>query len=387
MIYLTTGGNGACKTLFTLRDVREQQLKENRPVFYHGFEAKQPLKDFGWLPFDPAKWQDLPDGAICIFDECQNEFPSKISGDLPDYINAVAQFRRKRGFDFWMITPHPSMIHVNIRRLIAAPSWHRHLKRNFGGKLVSHLRFNQADMKCEEPGAGSRGEVTMHAMPTEVFDWYESASLHTGKKRLPKQVYMLGAAAIAVPAMMYFAISGVYGNVTKKVDPASAQKLADVGTTAARQGGGAPAVLTTAEYVKSVKPRIAGFPHTAPRYDEITRPTVAPYPAACIVKADDCRCYTQQATLMVVPDDICRQIVQKGYFVDWQQPQQPVQERTQQVAQEQPKQPRTVPAPGAPAVVDEFAQWKRDKEVNEAMTALAIRNAGPRMQTAANWVR
>ncbi|CAN7485653.1 zonular occludens toxin domain-containing protein [Acidovorax sp. LjRoot74] len=84
MIYLTTGGNGAGKTLFTLKDVREQQLKENRPVYFHGFKAKQVLLDWGWQEFDPKRWQDLPDGSICVMDECQNEFPAKVQGELPD---------------------------------------------------------------------------------------------------------------------------------------------------------------------------------------------------------------------------------------------------------------------------------------------------------------
>ena len=50
--------------------------------------------------------------------------------------------------------------------------------------------------------------------------------------------------------------------------------------------------MTAAEYVDSHKPRIAGFAHTAPRYDDVTKPLVAPYPAACMVMAGECRCYS-----------------------------------------------------------------------------------------------
>ena len=46
-LYLSTGANGTGKTLFTLADVRALQLATNRPVFYKGFTAKQPLVDFG----------------------------------------------------------------------------------------------------------------------------------------------------------------------------------------------------------------------------------------------------------------------------------------------------------------------------------------------------
>lgn len=36
MLYLTTGANGTGKTLFTLKEVREKQLAENRPVYHNG---------------------------------------------------------------------------------------------------------------------------------------------------------------------------------------------------------------------------------------------------------------------------------------------------------------------------------------------------------------
>lgn len=320
MIYLTTGTNGAGKTLRTLRDVRDQQLRENRPVYYHGFEALQPIVDFGWLPFDPKKWQDLPDGSICIMDECQNEFPArKSSQDLPDYINAIAQFRRKRGFDFWMVTPHPMMIDKFIRQLIERPSWHRHLKRTFGADLVSSIKWSNPNINCEKPNSGATGEVTMLAFPKEVYTWYKSASLHTGKKKIPKQVYVLGALAVLIPAMIYFA----YGSLMK---PAKA--VADKGTTAqATQQAYTPRSeekrpMTSVEYAASVAPRFEGLPQTAPRYDEINRAQVAPKPAACLdgfkpgSKVRTCSCWTQQATPLHVPLGLCQQIAAGGFFDD-----------------------------------------------------------------------
>ena len=38
-----------------------------------------------------------------------------------------------------------------------------------------------------------------------------------------------------------------------------------------------------------------------------------------------CKCYTQQATLLPMDQSTCKQIVEKGFFMDWQQPQQPMQ--------------------------------------------------------------
>lgn len=349
MIYLTTGGNGAGKTLLTLKDVRDQQLKENRPVYFHGFKAKQILLDWGWQEFDPKKWQDLPDGSICVMDECQNEFPAKVQGELPDYINAVAQHRRRRGFDFWMITPHPSMIHLNIRRLIESPSWHRHLKRTAGAAMVSEIKFNFAEVKCEQPGSGARGVVNMRAYPKEVYDWYESASLHTGKVRIPKQVWLLAACVLLVPAFIYLAYVKVTGNVSKQAKPVAAA----TSSAPAKPGDTQQAPqrerqkLTADEYIAERQARLADFPHTAPAYDEVTKPTEAPYPAACVHMGKVCKCYTQQATLLQVSGAVCLQIVAQGFFMDWKPARGEFSSRDREHYRDQPMQyPRAMPQQG-----------------------------------------
>lgn len=387
MIYLTTGANGAGKTLLTLKDVRAQQLKENRPVYYHGFDMDEAkAAEFGWQKFDPKKWQELPDGSICIMDECQNEFPLRRAGsEVPEYIQAIAQHRRRRGFDFWMICPHPSLIDVFVRRLIDKPSWHRHLKRAFGADVVSVLRFSSPDMKCEEPGAGARGEVSMVGYPKEVYGWYRSASLHTGKKKIPRAVYVLAACAVFVPSALYFAVTGVYKNATKQAKPATE-------TIANQQGinAGSPSQnprqaaqpITVAEYVAHRRPRIPDFPHTAPAYDDTTKPTEAPYPAACVQMGKTCKCYTQQATLLQVSGAVCLQIVAQGFFMDWKtsskgefshrdraQYQQPpnMPPAGQQMAQA--AQVRTVPAP------EPAEKQAQVQPISEWAQGLAARNA------------
>lgn len=384
MIYLTTGANGAGKTLLTLKDVREQQLKENRPVYYHGFEMDEAkAAEFGWQPFDPKKWQDLPDGSICIMDECQNEFPLRRAGsEVPDYIQAIAQHRRRRGFDFWMICPHPALLDVFVRRLIDKPSWHRHLKRAFGADVVSVLKFSSPDMKCEEPGAGARGEVSMRPYPKEVYSWYKSASLHTGKKKIPRAVWVVVAAAIAVPVALYSAVSGVYGNAVKKPESAAAAQggqqtaVAD----AAPRTGPQLVKVSVDDYLLLRKARLKDFPHTAPVYDQVTQPAVAPYPAACVHMGKVCKCYSQQGTMLPTSGDVCLQIVANGFFVDWQQPQHAVPQLVQQRQQQAnphgpmaaPPQVINVNVPPAPVQPPQpGAEWRQ---------GLAARNAQVRSE-------
>jgi len=313
MIYLTTGANGAGKTLITLKDVREQQLKENRPVFFNGFDMDEATQqEFGWTHFpDPRKWMELPEGSICLFDECQEHFGK--GRDVPQYILDLAKYRRKRGLDMWLITPHPTMLHVDVRRLIEKPSWHRHVKRSLGAQMVSVIKFPAADLKCEEPGSGERGEISMRPYPKEVYQWYRSTSLNTAKVQIPKKIYLLAAIILAVPTLMYFAVEGVRSNVVKHVPETAATASRE--TPTARNSAAPP--LSPEQYVDARTPRLAGLAQTAPAYDSITTPVRAPYPAACVASAARCNCYTVDATRLSVPDAMCRELVERGFFADW----------------------------------------------------------------------
>jgi zona occludens toxin len=57
-------------------------------------------------------------------------------------------------------------------------------------------------------------------------------------------------------------------------------------------------------------------------YDEITKPTTAPFPAACASMGKRCRCYSQQGTALDVPHQLCENIVDRGFFKEWEERQQ-----------------------------------------------------------------
>lgn len=332
MLYLITGSNGAGKTLNTLKWVRERQIKEGRPVCYNGrFKMVEGGELSSWKKIDFKEWQNEPDGTIFVVDECHNDLPLRPpSGIPPDYVKMLAEHRR-RGFDFYLVTQHPQNIDSFVRRLIGSPGWHRHLKRTFGGDLVSCLEWAAVNPNCEKTASGKTGEVTMVAFPKEVFGWYESASLHTGKKKIPKQVWYLIAAAIIAPIFLYYALTVFRGNIVKNVPVSAPGKTGEVAPGAS---GVAPAVpasalsgITTAQYLQARAPRLPDFPHTAPAYDEVTKPVEAPYPAACVSIRGTCKCYTQQGTLLHVAQNVCLQIVQNGFFVDWKRPEK-VEQKT-----------------------------------------------------------
>ncbi|MFI8616132.1 zonular occludens toxin domain-containing protein [Acidovorax sp. NPDC077693] len=386
-LYLTTGGNGAGKTLFTLRDVRDLQERTGRPVFFWGFEAKQPLLDFGWQPFEPAKWEELPDGSICIVDECQKVMPTRATGQPPAWIGALAQDNRKRGFDFFFITQHPLNIDSFVRRLIAAPSWHRHFKASLMGDASNELKWSAVKDQPQKDGSGKDGEVTSRKWPREVYDWYTSTSMDTRKKGIPAKVWKgVGALLVAGALVAYVGYQFFGAAKPKTPDAAAAATPSTTGVGLPSIGAPAPAgpasrgqaPMTVGEYLDHRKPRIADFPHTAPAYDQVTSPSIAPYPAACVQMGGRCDCYTQQGTLLRVSAATCGQIVRHGFFVDWNlQGQAAGAHRTSQpsapVSPDSPagqaQQPRTVPVPmpaERPEQVQPISQWSQ---------GLAARNA------------
>ncbi|MDH1255915.1 zonular occludens toxin domain-containing protein [Comamonas thiooxydans] len=365
MLYLVTGANGAGKTLNTLKWVRERQIKENRPVYHNGrFEAVEDGELSSWKKIDFKDWQTLEDGAIILVDECHNDMPVRGSrDDVPEHIKMLAEHRR-RGFDFYLISQHPQNIDSFVRRLIGSPGWHRHLKRSFGADMVSCLEWAAVNPNCEKDGSSKSAEVSMVRYPKEVYQWYRSASLHTGKKKIPKAVYVLVACVLAIPVLGYFGYHQISAVKKSNASPAVA------GVPAAVTGGeAAPGrKLTPYEYVQTYAPRIPDFAYSAPRYDEVTRAVIAPYPAACVQNSKGCKCYTQQATLLPMDQSTCKQIVEKGFFMDWQQPQQPMQVKAPEPVQ-RPAEPVQVPMP--PMAV----QSSQASVVDSYTQGLAARNA------------
>jgi hypothetical protein len=84
------------------------------------------------------------------------------------------------------------------------------------------------------------------------------------------------------------------------------------------------AVLLVAEWLAQQQPRVHGLAYAAPLSpvgpvsDRVTKPVVAPHPAACVYSSTQCGCYSQQGTRLEVPADLCKSIVGGGLFDDGQ---------------------------------------------------------------------
>lgn len=362
-ITLITGAPGQGKTLLLLWEVERRRQAENRKVFYSGVKnLLLPWELFGLDSPDPenphmtepSTWHTLPVGSIIVIDECQRLFRTRAVGSkVPEYVAALETHRHK-GYDIYLVTQAPALVDSNVRNLVET---HKHLMRKFGSKWATIHEWKGVKTNCIVSRKDS--QESQFRYPREVYGWYKSAELHTVKFRIPPKVLVLLAMPFVLVAAVWFAVSRLDRVAESKLQPPG-QDAAIQQPLGVRTGGGAGPV-STVDYLGSFVPRVPSLPHTAPRYDSVTQPTIAPYPAACVAMGDECRCYTTQATRLNVEDVTCRSIAERGFFVDWDQskgqgaqqaangPQQPVAPRSTTTV---PAASRSVTAPQAASSPD-----------------------------------
>lgn len=309
MIELITGQPGAGKTLFALTRIEDKARKEGRPVFFSGIKGLT----LPWTEIEPEKWAECPPGAIVVIDECQRVLRPRMHGSkVPAYIEAM-ETHRHQGIDIVLITQHPMLLDANVRRLVGL---HFHVVRTFGFNKSTVHEWAGVKENCDK----NRDDSTRHDFryPKKVFEWYESAQVHTHKPRLPARVLVLVAIVVLVPLLGY----RLYSRWQDKAQaaPEAVQQMVPGSVEPVRRdppSAAAPKVVTAAEYLDAHRPRVLGLAYTAPVYDGVTKPTRAPYPAACIQSRSRCQCYTQQGTRLDVPQDLCRGISEGGFFMAW----------------------------------------------------------------------
>lgn len=312
-IVAITGLPGHGKTLYALWRFKAEAEKDARPVYHNGIKD---LNIPGWKECNVEDWQSLPPRSIIVIDEAQFVFPVRGRDRPPPFIEQLATHRHL-GVDFVLITQDPMLIDSFVRRLVDR---HFHVMRRFGTQVAKVHEFTSG---IRDNVAKNRSGSIEHTWfyPKEVFAWYKSAEVHTVKRRIPPRVFLLAvipfvflALAIVLwkrmqPEAQAARVSQVVGK-----DPAH---LADAQPARSSPGGGDHVSASPVEYFAGHVPRIEGLPHTAPRFDELTKPVRAPLPMACVASKTRCSCYTQQSTRLQMPEHLCRTIVADGFFVDF----------------------------------------------------------------------
>ena len=313
MITLITGVPGSGKTLYAINYIKTKAEKESRAVYYSGI----PELTLGWFDLEnPEEWYKCPAGSIIVIDECQRVFRPRPAGkQVPESISRF-ETHRHDGFDVFLITQHPQLIDTNIRRLVGQ---HFHVIRKFGLQACTVNEW----ASCHEINKTNVLAAVKHQFkyPKESFGWYKSAEVHTHKRNIPMRVWFLLSAPflLIVLGFIFWRVMKPASVLESKalpseVSPGVAQTVPYIPPS----GEPSKTHLSTLEYIAIREPRIEGLPHTAPVYDEVTKPQQAPEPVGCMIsERTGCQCFTQQGTKYPTTDAICRQIFEGGMFVDW----------------------------------------------------------------------
>jgi zona occludens toxin len=317
VITLITGQPGAGKTLHTI--VTLAASAGGRDVYYSGIaDCKVP----GWIELeDPAKWFDLPAGAIIVIDEAQRHFRPRPQGSAVPAHVARLETHRHAGHDLYLITQHPKLLDTNVRRLVGL---HRHVMRAFGAKAAVVHEWNEVK---PDPDLSREGSIaSTWRYPKDAFTLYKSAEVHTHKARIPARVWLI----VASPVLLIGCAFVAYWFVARTVNPSPSTPSAQPAVlTDKKATQGASVAVNT--WFEDRTERVPGFPHTAPAFDGVTAPVHAPRPAACVQMGKRCDCYTQQATRLPMNAATCLQIVAGGYFQEWDDAER-VQSQTAQPA-------------------------------------------------------
>jgi zona occludens toxin (predicted ATPase) len=329
MIYGITGLPGNGKTLYALWWVKQKSEQEGRTVWYHGINGltlpwhrlTTETQTVNGVEIEVPQWWLAPTGSIVIIDEAQNcGFGVRGRGQTPDWARKL-ETHRHLGIDLVFITQSPMLLDSHDRALVGT---HFHVVRNFGLQRSTVHEFQQ----LKDNVVKSRNGSIRHEwkFPREVYTWYKSAELHTYKARIPMRVWLLLVLPVLVGLVLWYIVHRWQAKTGVIPEPVAAAasappSVSQLRPTAPANGvGTARPVLTRAEYLEQFVPRVAALAYTAPVYDEVTKPVEAPYPAACVASSKRCQCYTQQATRLETPEELCRSVAAGGFFVAWVKP-------------------------------------------------------------------
>lgn len=319
MIYLVTGVPGAGKTLNTIKWINEDSQFRGRDIYYH--RVKELTLPWSELTEDQVKdWESLPDGSVIFVDEAQYSFPKSNSrGEAPEYIRNLTEHRH-RGFDFILVTQHPSLINVDLRRLVQS---HVHYHRSLGLSFTKKFSWERFVTDPTNKTDQAEASVTRVKFDKEYFGCYKSAEVHTAKPRIPFRVWSSLAiifGVIILSIMFFFKKKADYLGPQEPVNQsASLESQPDQALSGSSFDSDSDEdYLTKEEWAEKYTPRFSDIPWSAPAYDEAIEVKSVPRPQ-CMMwesgpKIGECTCYTQQATKLNISYDACVNYVKYRYF-------------------------------------------------------------------------
>lgn len=322
MLVLRTGLPGHSKTLNSIKEIDAEAHASDRPVYFHNISdlAVDKLKA-NWFEFeDPQKWYELPDNSIVVVDEAQGWFaPRDARKPMPEHLSQFETHRHK-GLDIHLITQHGMFLDAHCRRLAGR---HVYYWRYWNGKRISRYEFEKFS-DTEKKSELKLGRRSIIKIDKAFFGVYKSAVGHHMKFRAPPVLI------IAPIFLMLFLVATYYfwQSFAPDTPPEESQPQKTLENIPGR-------ILSNNSIdSNSYNPRIQGVPSTAPIYDRITMPVLAPK-LTCFYSEDmsynaknshrlqvlvandssvGCGCFTQQGTKENISFELCRAYALNGSF-------------------------------------------------------------------------
>lgn len=347
-ITLVTGACGEGKTAYCVNYLVEEYKKpENfwRPLFVHGVpELKLPHTPVRCkndqcdvCPPDKEKLEYAiedwflwsPKGAFIFIDEGHFPFPSETSKENPTL--KLLTTHRKKGIDFLAITQTPILLNDGFKKLA---NKHIHLQSSWARRKLIEWGHHRSDTSNKTGGV----EKT-YVLPKQVFGLYKSASLHTKLSRTtPPQILIILLLALASSFIGY----RIFNSISSKISPP--EKASPLPTPSQNTKASQQNIPSNFDYF----PKIAYVPESAPIYDGLPKPKSFPQLKGCVLnkRTNDCKCYTQQATIYEVSQDMCINYINVGKFNPYKQDEvvQPVERES--VANSEPAVQQKTVVPG-----------------------------------------
>lgn len=332
MFFLFTGQPGSKKTANMIHFVLSDNQFKNRPVYFYNIKDCV-VPDWTEITEDQVKdWPNvLPEGAVLLIDEAQEIWrPAAWDKTPPLHVTGLEKHRHQ-GLDILATTQHPMLIHTAVRRQVQQ---HRHFSAAYGLRSKAMI-WEKCVNDPDEHFTKKEADTQSANVPKNIFSLYKSTAFNTHKKRVPKKLYMLGFLVLGLAAgSLWFMdrINNRHQPAVEEVKPYPAQKpnqsslinnVLNPTVPTVKQGFQPVFPVDKNEYMALFKPRLEGLPHTAPIYDELQKPVVAPR-TLCVRlytnEGEQCNCYTQQATRTTANNKLCNSMIDRGLFDHTREP-------------------------------------------------------------------
>jgi zona occludens toxin (predicted ATPase) len=224
-IHLYTGQPGNGKTALMVEHLIQEASKAERPIVAAGIdglaeglalELKDPRQ---WNAIDPdaeavcncsasdrPHGHVIPDGSLIFVDEAWKWFghlQDATRQKTPDHVLQLAEHRH-RGIDFVWTTQMPNQIFPFVRGLGGA---HTHVLRRFGTHMIDTYRWEEWVDDVKSITRRENSQKVTRRLPSQVFEKYKSATLHTIKRRILLKVMVLPLALLVAVGCGWYAYS------------------------------------------------------------------------------------------------------------------------------------------------------------------------------------